>query len=136
MLRHGRDERSQRLIDFFCECEYFCHIGIKHDHHRTILHAAGEAVRFGPFMIELVFGGHVRNFTGFVCGRFFHFYCNYCIYESGGVSLLLYHSGLLTLPSCNWRSSLAPPATIVPDTCAALRDRRSAGERSGVGGQV
>ena len=34
------------------------------------------------------------------------------------------------------RHPLAPDATIVPDTCAALRARRSAGERSGVGGQV
>ena len=38
--------------------------------------------------------------------------------------------------SISRRHSLAPHAIIIPDTCAALRARRSAGERSGVGGQV
>jgi hypothetical protein len=72
MVRDGGNERAQCLVNFFCGGEYFCHIGVKYYYQRTVIHAAGKAVGFGFFIIKLVFGGHIRNFTGFACGRFFH----------------------------------------------------------------
>ena len=46
MLRDGRDDGAQRPVDLLGGCKYSCYIGIEHYHQRTVLHAAGKAIRF------------------------------------------------------------------------------------------
>ena len=73
MLRYGRNEGTQCLVDLFGGRKYFCYVRIEHHYQWTVFHTAGKAVGFGFLIIEPVFGGHIiRDLTRLVCGRFFH----------------------------------------------------------------